>query len=137
MIFTISAQGIFVTKYWVIGRTLQSLSSNLPVDKHLTLKAYSIFGSVLLFSLLGSVILVGLGCQKEDSPRSATSLALTMLAVFILVILLLDALRLMRGSLSQDLDPKMMIVLFGSGLSFLVAEIVEVCLLFVKNINTV
>jgi hypothetical protein len=48
-----------------------------------------------------------------------------MLAVFILIMLLLDALRLMRGSLSQDLDPKMMIVLFGSGFSFLVAEIVE------------
>lgn len=64
-------------------------------------------------------------------------MTLTMLAVFILVILMLDALRLMRNSLSHDLDPKMMIVLFGSGLSFLVAEIVEVCLLFAKNINTV
>lgn len=126
--FTVLVQATFVTKYWVIGKTMQLFKLN-ETDANLEMKAYGIFSTIMFFTLVGLSVVIGLQCESEATTLSEISFAIEMLTQAELMLVLADALRVMKGS-EQSLSPKMLIVLLCTGFSFLTSEIIESVLLW-------
>lgn len=85
---------------------------------------------------MGLVIVISLQCDQENTSWSKISFAIEMVPQAELILVLVDALRVMKGS-EQSLSPKMLIVLLCTGFSFLTSEIIESVLLWSVGLSQV
>ena len=92
--FTVLVQAIFVTKYWVIGKTIYSIQHSKQ-DKYLAHKAYAIFTTIILLTSGSLIMIVRLKCATKESFQTMFSFVLNLVPMLILMGVLADALKTM------------------------------------------